>query len=133
MKLFKTLSLVATMLLSGCGLRAADPNVEVVSPWEFQAKLAGDPEGYLLDVRRHDEFAAGHLQGAHLLNWLDTDGFRLGVRNLDKSKKIYIYCRSGRRSGEAARYLGKQGYSVVDMDGGILAWEEAGLSVTTGE
>lgn len=117
--------------MTACSTKATNPNLEVVSPELFQAKLTDDSSAYLLDVRKPDEFAAGHLSGAHLLNWLEPDSFKNGAKDLDKSKTIYVYCRSGRRSNEAANYLAGQGYKVVDMDGGILAWAKSGLPVTT--
>lgn len=131
MKFFKILSLIATLFMTACGAKAADPDVEVVSPEVFQTKLAEDSTAYLLDVRKPDEFAAGHLADAHLLNWLDSDTFKEDAKDLDKAQTIYVYCRSGRRSNEVANYLAERGYRVVDMDGGILAWEKAGLPVTT--
>lgn len=133
MKLLRIFSLIATMLMTACSTKATNHDVEVVSPEIFQAGLTGDITAYLLDVRKPDEFAAGHLAGANLLNWLDTDFFKKNAANLDKAKTIYIYCRSGRRSNEAANYLAGQGYKVVDMDGGILAWEKAGFPITTVE
>ena len=117
--------------MTACSAKGANPNVEVVSPEEFQTKLADDSAAYLLDVRKPDEFAAGHLAGAHLLNWLDPETFKKDAMNLDKKKTLYVYCRSGRRSNAAANFLAEQGYRVVDMAGGILAWENAGLPVTT--
>lgn len=132
MKLLKVISLISAFIMAACGSHAENPNVEVVSPQEFRTRLNDDPEGYLLDVRRPDEFEAGHLDGAHLLNWLDTDRFKKEADGLDKFKTIYVYCRSGRRSNEAANYLAEQGYKVVDMQGGILAWQKEELPVTTG-
>ncbi len=131
MKLFKIFSVIAALFLSGCKADAADPAIDVIPPVEFQSRLAGDSAAYLLDVRRPDEFAAGHLQGAHLLNWLDAENFKKEAVKIDKSSTIYIYCRSGRRSNEAATYLSQQGYSVVDMAGGILAWQKAALPLST--
>lgn len=130
MKFLKILSLTASLLMAGCTSMASNPNVKVVSPEEFQAGLADDSTAYLLDVRKPDEFAAGHLIGAHHLNWLNTEEFKEGAKALDKRRTIYTYCRSGRRSSAAANYLAEQGYNVVDMDGGILAWEKAGHPVT---
>ncbi len=132
MKLLKILSLIATLFMTACGTKATNKNVEVVSPGEFQSKLGEDPTAYLLDVRKPDEFASGHLVRAHILNWLDSETFKEDAKDLDKRKTIYVYCRSGRRSNEAANYLAEQGYKVVDMAGGILAWEKAGLPVTKG-
>ncbi len=118
-------------MMTNCNARSANSSMEVVSPAEFQTKLSEDSDAYLLDVRKPDEFNAGHLTGAHLLNWLDESSFMEGAEKLDKSKTIYVYCRSGRRSNEAANYLAKQGYRVVDMAGGILAWSENGLPIVS--
>lgn len=123
--------MIGALLMSACGAQAADTGVEVVSPQEFQTRVDADPDAYILDVRRPDEYAQGHLKGAHLLNWLDTAAFKQRAAALDKSKTIYVYCRSGRRSNAAARYLASQGYRVVDMDGGILAWQRASLPTVT--
>lgn len=117
--------------MAACSAKATDPNVEVVSPVKFQALLKDDPNRYLLDVRQPDEYASGHLKGAHLLNWLDQDSFKKDAASIDKDKTIYVYCRSGRRSNEAANYLAGQGYKVVDMDGGIMAWDKSGMPVVT--
>lgn len=104
-------------------MNAQNPNIEVVSPKEFATKLAETPNAYLLDVRTPEEYASGHLEGAHLLNWFDTADFKREAAKIDKSKTIFVYCRSGRRSNEAARYLAGQGYKVVDLAGGITAYQ----------
>lgn len=125
-KLFK--GIVAVLILtSGCSTK--DPNVETVSPEVFDAKLSRDTASYLLDVRRPEEFKCGHIPKAHQLNWLDSATFKHQAPTLDKTKTIYVYCRSGRRSNAAAAYLSGMGYTVVDLDGGILAWEKAGLPI----
>ena len=129
MRLLKIFTVIATLFMMACSSKASNHNVEVVSPKEFQTKLSDDTSAYLLDVRKPEEFEAGHLDGAHLLNWLDTESFKKETLKIDKSKTIYVYCRSGRRSSEAANYLAENGYKVVDMEGGILAWEEAKLPV----
>lgn len=130
--LFKILSLTAALFMTGCSTKAHKAEIEVVSPTEFQSKIS-DATGnaYLLDVRTPEEFATGHLDGAHMINWFDTDKFKQEAMNIDKSQTVYVYCRSGRRSNEAANYLAEQGYTVIDMDGGIQAWEQDGLPVTT--
>ena len=132
MKFIKIIfSLIAVLIMATCGVKAVNPRLETVSPQEFKNKLAEDPSAYLLDVRTPDEFSAGHLQGAHLLNWLDPQDFKTDAENLDKSKTIYVYCRSGRRSYESGSYLVDHGYNVVDMEGGIVAWEKDGFPITT--
>lgn len=102
---------------------------KTVAPKEFYAKIYSDPTAYILDVRTPEEYAQGHLQGAHLLDWLNNISFRKEATKLDKSKTIYAYCRSGARSAEAAQYLASLEYKAVDMDGGILRWVSDGLPV----
>jgi rhodanese-related sulfurtransferase len=126
------LSRVMMTLLAALGIyvgnantqKATKDHMENVSPQEFQSRLQTDTAAYLLDVRTSTEFAAGHLKGAHQLNWLDSTAFNYGVQLLDKSKTIYLYCRSGHRSGLAARYLAVRGFKVINMKGGYIAWED---------
>ena len=77
----------------------------------------------LLDVRRSDEFAAGHIPGAVLFtNELMT---KADAEKLlpNKNQRIFVYCRSGRRSKEASQKLVDYGYSNVIEIGGILDYE----------
>lgn len=120
------LAILGIISVNGC---KAKENVETVSPQEFQQRLGKDSSAILLDVRKPEEFAEGHLQGATLMNWLDREAFEKEAAKLDKRKTIYVYCRSGRRSNEAANHLAGQGYKVVDMQGGFLAWTAAGLQI----
>ena len=84
-------------------------------------KMMSDSSDYiLLDVRRSDEFAAGHIPGAVLFtNELMTleDAQKLLP---NKNQRIYVYCRSGRRSKESSQKLVDYGYSNVIEIGGIL-------------
>ncbi len=86
-------------------------------------KMMADSNDYiLLDVRRPDEFAAGHIPGAILFtNELMTkeDAEKLLP---NKNQQIYVYCRSGRRSKEASQKLVDYGYSNVFEIGGILEY-----------
>jgi rhodanese-related sulfurtransferase len=126
------ITLLAAMGIYAGGAKAqnaAKEHIEAVSPQEFQSRLQADTAAYLLDARTATEFASGHLKGAHQLNWLDSTAFDKGAQLLDKSKTIYIYCRSGHRSGLAARYLAIRGFDVVDMKGGYLAWTANGMTI----
>lgn len=82
--------------------------------------MAESRDFILLDVRRPDEFAAGHIPGAVLFTnelMTKTDAEKL-LSN--KNQRIYVYCRSGRRSKEASQKLVDYGYSNVIEIGGIL-------------
>ena len=133
MKLRQLISMVmgALCLSPAASCNAQDANVKVLAPAEVKAAVEKDANATLLDVRKPEEFAQGHLKGATLMNWLDESAFKQQATTLDKSKTIYVYCRSGRRSNDAATYLAKQGYTVVDMKGGIMAWNSAKLPTTT--
>ena len=113
------------MCLTGCGTAGKTDAVgSVLAPAEYMKMLQSDKKAYLLDVRRADEYAAGHLPGAALLDVTDSVAFARGVELLDKEKNIYIYCRSGRRSRKAANILSAKGFKVTDMQGGYNAWKE---------
>ena len=76
----------------------------------------------ILDVRRADEFAAGHIPNA--INVSNEDiGTNEIPELLDKNQLIMVYCRSGRRSKEAAEKLVKLGYTNIVEFGGILDWK----------
>ena len=80
------------------------------------------PGNYIiLDVRRADEFAAGHIPGA--INIANEDIQSDPPAALpDRDSLIYIYCRSGNRSKQAAAKLAAMGYTHIIEFGGILDW-----------
>ena len=85
----------------------------------------------LVDVRTPQEFAEGHIEGAINVMWGKTFDDNLQRAKLDKTKIIAVYCRSGRRSKMAGDRLIEKGYKVVDLDGGITAWQKEGGTVVT--
>ncbi len=86
----------------------------------------------VLDVRTPEEFAEGHLEGAVLVDFYAAD-FAEQLAALDTDVPYLVYCRSGNRSGQALGVMEQIGFtSAVDVDGGIVAWTDAGLPVTTG-
>ncbi len=75
----------------------------------------------ILDVRRDDEFSQGHIPGA--INVANEDISTKIVPELpDLNQTIYVYCRSGRRSKEAAQKLTNIGYTNIIEFGGIIDW-----------
>ncbi len=80
-----------------------------------------DGTAVILDVRTQEEYDEGHIDGAVLL--VDTEIKSKAEDVLtDKSQKILVYCRSGRRSAQAAKELIAMGYTNVYDFGGILDW-----------
>lgn len=99
-----------------------------LQPKEFSEKCYAE-NAILVDVRTPQEYAEGHLKGSVQMDYLG-DNFNEQLKTLDKNKSIYLYCRSGGRSGNTQEELLKQGYKhVYNLDGGIDAWKKAGLPV----
>ena len=83
----------------------------------------------LVDVRTPKEYAEGHLQGATNVTWGDDFEKQWNAAGIKKRFTVAVYCRSGRRSKAAAKELVKMGYNVINLDGGIMAWQKAGKPV----
>lgn len=95
------------------------------------AELMNDPNVVVLDVRTADEFKEGHLVGALNIDQAQSDFMEKAKAVLTTDKMIAVYCRSGRRSASAAGRLAAEGYKAVNLKGGILAWKESKMPVTT--
>ena len=95
------------------------------------AELMAEPNVTVLDVRTAAEYAEGHLEGAVLIDQGKDDFMEKALSALSKEKTVAVYCRSGRRSANAAGRLAAEGYRCVNLKGGIIAWKEAGGAVTT--
>ena len=88
------------------------------------AKSIFETEGdyMILDVRRADEFADGHIPGA--INVANEDIQDVEPAELpDKNQTIYVYCRSGNRSKQASKKLAELGYTNIKEFGGIIDWD----------
>jgi rhodanese-related sulfurtransferase len=119
------LALVA--LLSSCGSdggEAADaaPTAEpsgasIPAPGQEAAEAAKTDGRTAIDVRTPEEYAAGHVDGATLVNFQDP-GFAAAIEELDPEVDYVVYCRSGNRSAQAATQMRAIGLDVTD--GGAL-------------
>ena len=120
----RVLSLILGIMLvfSGCENKDTDMKnntYEKISMSEGIERRATDEDFILLDGRRADEFAAGHIPGA-----VNLPNEKIGTEEIaslpDKNQTIYIYCRSGNRSKQAADKLLALGYTSLIEFGGIL-------------
>ena len=118
MKNLLTCLLAALGLTTACGQK----NYEDVDTEGFAALIA-QPEVVVLDVRTSEEYLEGHLAEALLIDVKGDDFLDKARKALPKDKTIAIYCRSGRRSAHAAEMLAAVGFKVVNLKGGILAWQ----------
>ena len=121
MKKILTCLLAALGLTTACGQQrsGAAENFENVEVAAF-AELIADSNVVILDVRKVDEFAEGHINGAILIDQFQSDFVEQAQAKLPKGKTIAVYCRSGRRSANAAGKLADIGYKCVNLKGGIL-------------
>lgn len=124
--IFLILLASSTTQISGCN---GNDNIISVSAPEFEKEIKTDSVK-LLDVRTPQEYAEGHIDGALNINVQSDDFQRMAVKELSKDSTILVYCRSGRRSMDAAEILTKLGYKVINLKGGIIEWREDGFPVT---
>lgn len=122
--------LVAALAMLGLNTACGQGNFENAEVSEF-AELVADSNVVVLDVRTASEFAEGHLERAINIDYHQSDFVEKAKATLPLDKKIAVYCRSGRRSAGAAGKLGDEGYKLVNLKGGIIAWKEANRPVTT--
>ena len=102
--------------------------IESVTPEVFAEKIKATPNAQILDVRTPEEFASEHIDKATNINWLGDD-FVTNVEKFDKSKAVFIYCKSGGRSAKASAKLAELGFKTIyELQGGIMKWNAAGLS-----
>ncbi len=128
MKKMMTFLLAMLGLTSACG----QGNFENADVKAF-SELIEDSSVVLLDVRTASEFAEGHIEGAINIDQGQSDFLEKAKAALPMDKKIAVYCRSGRRSANAAGKLAAEGYRCVNLKGGIVAWKEADKPVKTNQ
>lgn len=130
------LFLVISLTVYSCKEKTKDTdngqNAAVVLGTTDEFKAATEQDNIqLIDVRTPKEYAEGHLKNAENINFYDDD-FMQQMEKLDKEKPVYIYCRSGGRSGKAAKQLADEGFTeIYDLDGGILEWNKKNLPTKT--
>lgn len=105
----------------------------LISPAGAQGFLAAPPPGLVvLDVRTPEEFAEGHLADARLVDF-QSPTFGADVAQIDRDLPVFVYCRSGNRSAQAVAAMVELGFTnLTELDGGVLAWQDAGYPLVTG-
>ncbi len=117
------LLLAAALLLpAGCGAPADPaPGYRQISQDEAARMMAEEPDCLIVDVRTPEEYAQVRIPGAvNVPNETIGDGMPEALP--DRDQVLLVYCRSGRRSKEAARKLADLGYTNVYEFGGIITW-----------
>lgn len=112
--------------LAGCGFSSnnasgTENSYEQITPVAAKALMDSEENYVILDVRTEEEFSEAHIDGAVLIPDYEI-GENAGSMLTDKDQLILVYCRSGRRSKNAAAELASLGYTNVKEFGGIMDW-----------
>ena len=125
MKLKVVPLLLVILLLAGCSETTGgenDATYRQITMSEAVEMMASESDYIILDVRRPDEFAAGHIPNA-----INIPNESIGADEIDelpdKDRLILVYCRSGNRSKQASEKLVRLGYTNIVEFGGILDWK----------
>lgn len=99
--------------------------MQTITVQELKSKIDSGESIHLVDVREPHEHAEFNIGGILLpLGKVQT----MQVDEIEdlKDETVYVYCRSGNRSGQACLILGTMGFTnVINVTGGMLAWQEA--------
>ncbi len=96
----------------------------VLNKDDFNKKLASTRNAQLIDVRTPEEFGAGSIPNAINIDFY-SDDFEAKLLSLDKEKPVFVYCKSGGRSGKTAQKLATSLYTeVYDLKGGFSNWSK---------
>ena len=130
MQIMNKLLLSVMALFTGCLTSCGQQDIKSVDADEFEKTISRDGV-QLLDVRTEAEFSEGHIASDKVKNidYRQPDFIEQADGELDKGRPVAVYCRSGRRSMDAARLLAKRGFEVINLKGGILEWQERGKPV----
>lgn len=126
---FALIFALGSLLLSGCslakketGVTGESGNFERITADEAKDLMDSEESYVILDVRTKEEYDAGHIEGAILIPEYEIATKAESVLT-DKDELILVYCRSGRRSQNAASSLAALGYTNVKDFGGINSWK----------
>jgi rhodanese-related sulfurtransferase len=113
----------AARVASGAGGRSLVSPAMDYTPQQLAERLARE-QIQLIDVRAPHEHEAGRIAGDRLIE-LGELGAR--AQSIDRDRPVVFYCRSGGRSAMATEAFRQAGYDAHNMEGGLLAWQAAGL------
>ena len=130
--LWKEKLLVAVALVSGGMLLWPFVRRTTGGPWvnpSHATHLINREDALVVDVREPNEYASGHVLGAKNVP-LARLAAGAGEQLKRKDRPLIVYCDGGERSGKAASVLKREGFTrVLNLSGGLKAWQQAGLPV----
>lgn len=119
----KILSILLLTFFATASFAQEKNPLKLLSPAEYEQEVKKEKIQFV-DIRTPKEYNEGAIKGAENIDFL-ADGFLSKMEKFDKSKPLYIYCRSGNRSAKAAAQLSEMGFeNIIDLEGGYNAWKE---------
>ncbi len=117
---------IVSILFISCNAQTNN-DVKLVDAKEFSTEINSANSPQILDVRTPEEFSEQRIGNATNIDWNGTS-FEQQAQQLDKDKTVYVYCKSGGRSAKASAKLAEMGFTdIVELDGGITKWNDAGM------
>lgn len=120
---------IGVVLTGGC---VQEQIIEDITPQEAFTLIQdnqNNPDFVIIDVRTPEEFAEEYIENAINMDYYSKT-FRDELNNLDKNKTYLVYCRSGKRSGNALDIMKELNFREAYNIGGIIEWKAAGLPTT---
>ncbi len=95
-----------------------------LSQQDWEEQLEKDDNAFILDVRTPEEVEEGYIPNATNIDIYLGQEFLTEIEKLDKTKNFYVYCRSGKRSGQACAIMNSIGIeNAYNLEGGFMNWE----------
>ena len=100
-----------------------DSICQVLSLADFKKELEKNSNPQLIDVRTPAEFSEGAIEGAKNIDFHGADFLEKMSSELDKNQTVFVYCKSGGRSGKTCKKLSENGFAkIYDLGGGYTEW-----------
>ena len=132
MKKLVMLSLALSLIIGACAESQTAVATGLVDSDRAEELIGSVDDLVVLDVRTPEEFAAGVLPGAILID-INNPSFTSEVSELDPERPYLVYCRSGNRSAAAVEIMQDLGFTeIYELEDGIQAWVGSGRQLTTG-
>ncbi|TCI90993.1 rhodanese-like domain-containing protein [Tenacibaculum sp. M341] len=111
------------VLLISCNTNNNESNIKKISVNELKLTIHNS-DIQLIDVRTKKEYDNGHIANAKLIDYF-SDDFKNQLLKLNKDIPVYVYCKSGNRSGKASKMLNELGFNqIFDLEGGYSKWSK---------
>lgn len=122
MKFINSILIITVLFLTGC--KGQSKEIKNITTNTLETVLKSDSKIQLVDVRTPAEWQKGIIENAIKIDVTSSSFEKKALKLLDKTKPVYLYCRSGGRSMIAAETLLKKGFEVYNIEGGYMQWQQ---------